>query len=75
MVLVGSLSTRYPGMAQWMFGLGACIASIVWFSALGFGARLLQAIFRNPKAWRVLDGCIAIFMLTLCLLLLLNPLH
>lgn len=75
MVLVGSLSTRYPGMAQWMFGLGACIASIVWFSSLGFGARLLQPFFRNPKAWRVLDGCIAVFMLTLCLMLLLNPLH
>ena len=75
MVLVGSLSTRYPGMAQWMFGLGACIASIAWFSSLGFGARLLQPTFRNPKAWRVLDGAIAVFMLTLCLMLLLNPLH
>lgn len=75
MVLVGSLSTRYPGSAQWAFGLGACAASITWFSALGFGARLLQPIFRNCQAWRVLDGCIAIFMLTLCLLLLLNPLH
>ena len=75
MVLVGSLSTRYPGMAQWMFGLGACIASIAWFSSLGFGARLLQPTFRNPKAWRVLDGGIAVFMLTLCLMLLLNPLH
>lgn len=25
MVLVGSLSTRYPGAGKWMFGLGACI--------------------------------------------------
>jgi L-lysine exporter family protein LysE/ArgO len=75
MVLVGSLSTRYPGIAQWMFGLGACIASIAWFSSLGFGARLLQPTFRNPKAWRVLDGGVAVFMLTLCLMLLLNPLH
>ncbi|MES2246441.1 MAG: LysE/ArgO family amino acid transporter [Pseudomonadota bacterium] len=75
MVLVGSLSTRYPGMVQWAFGLGACLASAVWFAALGFGARLLQPIFRKPQAWRVLDGCIAIFMLTLCLLLLLHPLH
>lgn len=75
MVLIGSLSTRYPGAAQWMFGLGACVASIVWFSTLGFGARLLQPVFRNPRAWRVLDGCIALFMLALCLLLLLNPLR
>ncbi|MDY0071634.1 MAG: LysE/ArgO family amino acid transporter [Thauera sp.] len=75
MVLVGSLSTRYPGVVQWAFGLGACIASVVWFSSLGFGARLLQPIFRNPKAWRVLDGGIAVFMLVLCGLLLVHPLH
>lgn len=75
MVLVGSLSTRYPGMLQWAFALGACAASVAWFSALGLGARLLQPIFRKPNTWRVLDGCVAIFMLTLCLLLLLHPLR
>jgi L-lysine exporter family protein LysE/ArgO len=74
MVLVGSLSTRYPGRAQWAFGLGACAASIAWFSALGFGARLLQPVFRNPLAWRVLDAGIAVFMLALGLLLVLKPL-
>ena len=41
---------------------------------LGFGARLLQPVFRQPLAWRVLDGCIAVFMLALCALLLLRPL-
>ncbi len=75
MVLIGSLSTRYPGTAQWAFGLGACAASVVWFSALGFGARLLQPVFNRSKAWQVLDGCIAVIMLALCLLLLLNPLR
>ena len=75
MVLVGSLSTRYPGMVRWAFGLGACVASAAWFSSLGFGARLLQPVFRKPRAWRVLDGCIAVFMLTLGALLLLHPLH
>lgn len=75
MVLIGGLSSRYSGMAQWVFGFGACAASVAWFSALGFGARLLQPVFRNPQAWRMLDGCIALFMLVLCLLLLLNPLH
>ena len=74
MVLLGSLSTRYPGMAQWAFGLGACVASVVWFSALGCGARFLQPVFRKPLAWRVLDGGIAIFMLALCALLLFRPL-
>ncbi len=40
MVLIGTISTRYAGTAQWAFGLGACLASVVWFSALGFGGAL-----------------------------------
>lgn len=75
MVLIGTISTRYAGTAQWAFGLGACLASVVWFSALGFGARFLQPVFRNRHAWRVLDTCIAVFMLVLCGLLLLHPLR
>ncbi len=75
MILLGSLSTRYPGATRWAFALGACLASLVWFCALGFGARLLQPLFRKPVAWRVLDGVVAIFMLSLCVLLLVRPLH
>jgi L-lysine exporter family protein LysE/ArgO len=74
MVLLGSLSRRYSGMMQWAFAAGACSASVLWFSMLGYGARLLVPVFRNPLAWRALDGLIAAFMLTLCLLLLLRPL-
>lgn len=75
MVLLGSLSTPYPGNLQWAFAVGACAASASWFLALGYGARLLQPVFRQPLAWRVLDASIAVFMLALCALLLLRPLH
>jgi L-lysine exporter family protein LysE/ArgO len=75
MVLLGSVSTRYRGMARWAFAVGACSASVLWFSTLGYGARLLLPVFRNPRAWRVLDALTAVFMLVLCLLLLLRPLH
>lgn len=74
MVLLGSLSTRYPGALRWAFALGACVASVTWFCSLGYGARLLQPVFRAPRAWRVLDACIAVFMLVLCVLLLSRPL-
>ncbi len=74
MILLGSLSTRYAGELRWAFALGACAASIVWFVSLGFGARLLQPVFRNPRAWRVLDGGIAAFMWALCAMLLWQPL-
>jgi len=72
-VLLGSLSTRYPGELRWAFAAGACVASVLWFCALGYGARLLQPLFRNPAAWRALDAGIALFMAGLALLLLLRP--
>lgn len=75
MILLGGLSTQYPGRSQWMFAMGACLASATWFSALGYGSRLLLPVFRSPVAWRVLDGFVAVFMLSLALLLLLRPLH
>jgi L-lysine exporter family protein LysE/ArgO len=37
----------------------------VWFSALGFGARLLRPLFAKPVAWRVLDAVIAVVMVAL----------
>jgi L-lysine exporter family protein LysE/ArgO len=74
MVLLGSLSMRYAGAARWAFAVGACCASVAWFATLGYGARLLLPVFRDPRAWRALDASMAVFMLALCLLLLLRPL-
>jgi len=73
MILLGGLSTQYAGLAQWAFAVGACLASVTWFSTLGYGSRLLLPVFKSPRAWRVLDGFVAIFMLSLSLLLLLRP--
>lgn len=64
-MLLGALSTRYDDGAQYAFASGASTASIAWFISLGYGARLLQPVFRNPHAWRILDGLVAVLMLTL----------
>jgi len=69
-VLLGSLSTHYGGNARWLFAAGASTASVLWFLALGYGARLLLPVFRSPLAWRVFDVAIAVFMLTLAVVLL-----
>ena len=63
-LLLGSIATGY-GTGRWSFGVGAVIASACWFSAIGFGARLLRGFFARPASWRVLDGCVAATMLTL----------
>lgn len=72
-VLLGSLSTHYEGQAHWLFAAGAATASLVWFISLGYGARLPLPVFRSPLAWRIFDVAVAVFMLTLALLLLWNP--
>ncbi|MCI2957411.1 LysE/ArgO family amino acid transporter [Agromyces atrinae] len=66
--LLGSVANTH-GDARWVFGAGAVVASIVWFAALGFGARHLGRVLRTPRAWRILDGAIALVMITLGLLL------
>ncbi|TWG07401.1 LysE/ArgO family amino acid transporter [Saccharopolyspora dendranthemae] len=63
-LLIGSVAAGYGAM-RWEFGLGALAASCVWFLALGFGARLLTGLFARPGAWRVLDGVIAVMMVSL----------
>lgn len=63
-LLLGSVAATYAPL-QWWFGVGAMTGSIVWFSALGFGARALRPLFTSHIAWRVLDVLIAVVMLLL----------
>lgn len=68
-LLLGSVAASH-GDLRWWFGLGATTASLVWFTALGFGARLVAPLFARPGAWRVLDGAIAVVMLAIAVGLL-----
>jgi L-lysine exporter family protein LysE/ArgO len=62
--LLGSVAAD-RGSLRWTFGLGAAVASLVWFAALGFGARYLGRFLARPAAWRVLDGLVAATMIVL----------
>ena len=69
-LLMGSIGTRQPAdMRIWFVGGAAC-ASGVWFTTLGFGARLLAPIFARPRAWQVLDTLVGLTMLSLAVLLI-----
>src|SRR5918912_633870 len=63
-VLLGSMASTY-GAHRWAFAAGAGLGSVVWFTALGFGARLLRPVFARPAAWRALDAVIAVVMVCL----------
>ena len=70
-LLLGSVAGTYEAN-RWWFAAGAMLGSIVWFSTLGFGARLLAPVFKKPTAWRVLDAIIAVVMFTLGMSLLIS---
>jgi L-lysine exporter family protein LysE/ArgO len=68
-LLVGSIGAQQPAPLQGWFAAGASTASLLWFSALGFGARWLAPWFARPRAWQVLDALIGVTMWVLSALL------
>lgn len=69
--LLGSVAATH-GDDRWMFAGGAVLGSVVWFTALGVGARHLGRWLASPRSWRVLDGTIAVIMAGLAVTLLLG---
>lgn len=67
-VLLGAVSAQYE--APVAFALGAMSASLVFFFALGFGARMLAPVFARPRAWRVLDLLVGLTMWAIAVKLL-----
>ncbi|MET4703683.1 L-lysine exporter family protein LysE/ArgO [Frigoribacterium sp. UYMn621] len=64
-LFLGSVASQQGPAERWWWVGGAMAASVLWFSALGFGARLLRPVFARPSAWRVLDASIAVVMVAL----------
>lgn len=69
-MLMGAVGASLPAGERPLFMAGAALASLSWFSALGFGARFLVPLFARPAAWRVLDLIIGAVMLLLAASLL-----
>ncbi|WP_290546739.1 LysE/ArgO family amino acid transporter [Aestuariivirga sp.] len=68
-VLLGSIAAQYAPFDV-LFGAGAAIASLVFFTALGFGARLLAPVFTSPRAWVALEVLIGLVMWAIAFALL-----
>jgi L-lysine exporter family protein LysE/ArgO len=65
-VLLGSVAGAHPA-SRWWFGAGATTASIGWFVALGFGARLLSPALDHRYGTRILDMFVAVVMIAAAL--------
>jgi L-lysine exporter family protein LysE/ArgO len=70
-VLVGSIATQYGDSLRYWFGAGAVLASFAWFLMLGMGAPKLAPLFRDPRAWRLLDSLVCLMMWGIALSLVL----
>ena len=64
-VLIGTISLKFSGVNKIAFATGAITASFVFFPALGYSGYLVSDIMSGPRAWRVLNGIIAIIMFVL----------
>ena len=62
MILIGSISQQFSGLYKIIFTFGACLASLVFFFSLAYGARLLTPLMQRPFSWKVFDGLVAMIM-------------
>lgn len=65
LLLVGTIANHQGPTGRWWFAAGAILASCIWFSVLGFGARFLRRFFARPRSWQILDSIIAVVMITI----------
>jgi L-lysine exporter family protein LysE/ArgO len=67
-ILLGSIGNQF-GPDKWWFALGGMVASIVWFSSIGFGAKAASRFMAKPVFWKVLDLVIAAVMFGIAIML------
>ena len=64
-LLMGAAGSAQAPALRPVFVAGAATASITWFAALGYGARILTPLFARPAAWKVLDAIVGVVMMAL----------
>ena len=67
-ILLGSVANQFES-DRWFFALGACLASIIWFTTIGFGARSASRFMSKPIFWKILDSIIALVMFSIVITL------
>ncbi|MFC5008767.1 LysE/ArgO family amino acid transporter, partial [Nocardioides plantarum] len=64
-LLLGSVANTHGDGDRWWFAAGAGAASVLWFTGLGYGARLAHRALSTQRAWQVLDVLIGLTMLAI----------
>ena len=67
-ILLGSVANQFEA-DRWYFAVGASVASVLWFTTIGFGARAASKYMSRPIFWKILDSLIAIVMFSIAITL------
>ena len=68
MVVLGTMANTF-GDERWLFGIGAILASTMWFAALGLGAAGLSRFLNSPRTWTIIDISVGVTMVVVAGLL------
>lgn len=71
-ILLGSIGGQLPGEQPLWFAFGASVASVLWFSTLVIGGKMLAPWFESEKSWQKLDFLIGATMWVIALFLLVS---
>ena len=67
-IFVGSIANQFT-TDRWYFAFGASIASLAWFTSIGFGAQAASKLMSKPIFWRIFDTFVALIMFSIALTL------
>tara|TARA_B110000503_G_C7053495_1_gene373379 strand:- start:266 stop:862 length:597 start_codon:yes stop_codon:yes gene_type:complete len=69
-IVMSGISSSIPLDLKTSFTIGAIVASFIWLSILGFGAKYLRKFFEKPKSWKILDFIIGVMMMIIAISLM-----
>lgn len=67
-ILLGSIANQFEDN-RWFFAFGASLASLLWFTTIGFGARAASRFMSKPVFWKILDSLISLVMFSIAITL------
>ena len=69
---LGNFSKNFLITQKYQFGIGAAIASFLFFFSLGFLSKFLSKYLQNQTTWKLINLFIVVFMSTLAFYVLLD---
>ena len=63
-IFVGSIANQFT-TDRWYFAFGASLASLAWFTSIGFGAQAASKLMSKPIFWRIFDTFVALVMFSI----------